>query len=219
MVKDDYGNRILSCKDSRIMISTHTDTVHFTEGKQSVQVHNGIARTARSNCLGADDTAGIYAALRMIDLGVKATFVFHRDEEIGGLGSKWLARKYPEWLQEFDVCLALDRRGTSDIVTHQLFSRCASDLFAFSLTDQLDLGHQLTEGTYTDSVNYAHLIPECSNISVGYQNEHTPEEYLDIAYLEEFIERLVKVDWDELIVARNPNGRKETEGLTFSQWV
>jgi hypothetical protein len=210
MRKDAYGNRILYCKDSRVMISTHTDTVHRTGGKQSIRVHNGILRTARSNCLGADDTAGIYAALRMIDAGVKATFVFHRDEEIGGLGSKWLARTYPGWLQEFDVCLALDRRGTSDIITHQLFSRSASDLFAWSLADQLDLGHQPAEGLYTDSVNYTHLIPECSNISVGYQDEHTPGEYLDIEYLEELIERLARVDWDELIIARKPNGREES---------
>ena len=68
---DQYGNRILLDPDARVMISCHTDSVHRMDGRQRAAVgNNGVVSLARgeilSNCLGADDAAGVYAALRMI---------------------------------------------------------------------------------------------------------------------------------------------------------
>jgi len=203
---DRYGNRILNRQGSKVMIACHTDTVHRFSGRQRVIVKNGTAQLPAktvSNCLGADDTAGIYAALCMIEAGVQATFVFHRAEEIGGRGSMWLAENYPEWLRTFDVCLSLDRRGTADIITSQLGQRTASDLFAASLSDSLGMDHKPVPGIFTDSVNYSHLIPECSNLSVGYEREHSALESLDVEYLERVIERLIAVDWQSLVVSRS----------------
>src|ERR1700685_3135681 len=111
---DRYGNRILLSPGSRTIISCHTDSVHTVSGKQSIKASSrGIVslsgRERISNCLGADDAAGVYAAIRMIEAGVNATYIFHRDEECGGWGSQWLADYYGSWLSTFDVCLALDR--------------------------------------------------------------------------------------------------------------
>lgn len=205
MYQDQFGNRILRTDggQGKVMIACHTDTVHHWAGRQKIQVVGGIASLpahTSSNCLGADDTAGVYAALRMIQAGVKATFIFHRQEEIGGCGSQWLADRYPEWLKQFDICLSLDRRGTQDIITHQFGTRTASDLFAWELADALDMLHKPAIGIFTDSANYAHLIPECSNVSVGYRWEHTKAETLNLGYLEALIERLCKVDWQALAV-------------------
>lgn len=208
MYEDHFGNRILRTDggSGKVMIACHTDTVHKWMGRQKVEVVDGIARLPGktiSNCLGADDTAGVYAALRMIEAGVRATFIFHRAEEIGGQGSQWLADKYPEWIETFDICLSLDRWGTTDIITHQFGSRTASDIFAWDLADALGMEHAPAEGVFTDSANYAHLIPECSNVSIGYRNEHTQLEELDLAYLEEVITRLCGVDWASLTIARD----------------
>lgn len=205
---DEFGNRILPREGARVMIACHTDTVHRVGGKQRVTVQGGVAQLAAlstSNCLGADDTAGVYAALRMIEADVKATFVFHRAEEIGGHGSEWLARWYPQWIEKFDICLSLDRRGTEDIITSQFGGFTASDEFAWSLSDALDMGHRPTAGVFTDSASYANLIPECSNLSIGYAGEHTAKEALDLGYLERVIERLIEVDWESLEVARDPD--------------
>lgn len=196
------------CPGAKVMISTHTDTVHVAPGMQRVSVIKGIVQLHEkeliSNCLGADDTAGIYAALRMIDAGVKATFIFHRDEEIGGKGSTWLAKTHPEWLESFDICLALDRRGTGEIITSQWGGTCASGEFAASLGDALRMGHRAAAGIFTDSANYTGLIPECSNLSIGYQHEHTWNESLNLDYLDAVIERLIMVDWGKLDVVRDP---------------
>lgn len=207
MFADAYGNRILMCKESKTIISTHTDTVHILPGSQSPHVKKGIISLSKldllrkSNCLGADDSAGIYAALRMIDAGVKTTFIFHRDEEIGGRGSSWLAKNYADWLRTFDHCIALDRRGTQDVITRQAWSRCCSNDFATALCDALSMGHKPSdEGIFTDSANYIGIIPECTNISVGYYNEHTANETLDTRYLEALIEKLISIDYSILPV-------------------
>lgn len=203
MTADAYGNRIHVCPGAKTMISVHTDTVHRQAGMQRLKwVYNTITLhpfEKVSTCLGADDTAGIYAALRMIDAGVKATFVFHRGEEIGGKGSTWLAKNHREWVGTFNHCVALDRRGTQDIITHQGFGRCCSDEFAKELASALDMDHAPSEhGIFTDSANYVGIIPECTNVSAGYQHEHTIQESLDTAYLEKLIDALIAVKWDSL---------------------
>ena len=205
---DHYGNRIIQHDSARVLIACHTDTVHRVQGMQVIsRTGNTLALdkgkvNLLSNCLGADDTAGVYAAIRMIQTGVKATYVFHRDEETGGRGSNWLADTYPEWFKRFDVCLSLDRRGTSDIITSQFGGRTASDVFAWSLAEELGMNHKPCAGIFTDSANYAHIVPECSNLSVGYQSEHTSAESLNEEYLENVIEALVKVRWEELEIER-----------------
>ena len=206
---DAYGNRILLSPDSKVLISCHTDSVHTAQGKQKLRISSkGIVslgkRERLSNCLGADDAAGIYAALRMIEVGVNATFIFHRDEECGGWGSQWLARYYADWLSTFDICLALDRRDTQDVIVTQSWDKCASDEFALELAAQLGMGHKPADGIFTDSANYTDLIPECSNLSIGYRHEHTTRETLDLNYLESIIRRLISIDWGTIPVVRLP---------------
>lgn len=206
---DDYGNRLVLTPGSRVMISCHTDSVHRVSGKQRLRVsRHGLVSLSHketlSNCLGADDCAGIYAAIRMIEAGVRVSYVFHRDEESGGNGSAWLARYYPDWLAQFDVCLALDRRGTQDVIVSQSCGKCASDEFALGLASQLAMGHSASGGLFTDSARYVDLIPECSNLSIGYQFEHSRREVLDLEYLDRVTDRLIAVDWAKVPVVRKP---------------
>lgn len=211
MEKDGYGNRWLLHPTSRTLISCHTDTVHINDGRQAVYIQPktriaSLHATERaSNCLGADDTAGIFAALAMIRAGVPVSYVFHRDEETGGKGSRWAAANLPDRLKRFDRCIALDRRGTGDVITHQAWERCCSDTFAQALASALGGEYQpCPNGIFTDSANYTHLIPECTNLSVGYQHEHTKFEALDTIHLANLIARLKKLDWENLPTVRKP---------------
>jgi len=216
MYADKFGNRILPHPSSRLLISCHTDTVHWDEGRQKLAVAGPIIvlpTDSKSNCLGADCTAGVYTTLRMIEAGIPATYIFHRAEEIGGLGSEWLASHYAGWLAGFDICLALDRRGTSDIITSQWGGPTASQEFASSLSEALGMNHAPARGTFTDSANYAHLIPECSNLSIGYQREHSCLESLDTDYLERVTTALCNVPWGDIVVARDPFAELEPEPL------
>jgi len=53
-------------------------------------------------------------------------------------------------------------------------------------------------GIYTDTAEYTHLIGECSNISIGYKDEHNSKETLDITYLEALRDRMVSIEWHKI---------------------
>lgn len=59
-------------------------------------------------------------------------------------------------------------------------------------------------GLYTDNGEYVDDIPEVTNISVGYQKHHTHEEQQDIVYAQLLLKAVLKVDWANLPVVRDP---------------
>ena len=160
--------------------------------------------------LGADDKLGIYTMCKMIALGVEGFYVFHVGEEHGCLGSKFLADTHPETFRGYDHCVAFDRMNYGDIITHQSGGRCCSDEFADALAKQMNVSlppmQQMKgnpNGSFTDSNSYIELIPECTNVSVGYSRQHSSNENFDLIWLEQhFIPALLKVKWSELPVVR-----------------
>ncbi len=200
---------------SKTLFSSHTDTV---DGKDCahylLEDDKGSGRlfTDGKTILGADDGAGVWLMLRMIGAGVPGTYVFNRGEECGGIGSSALARDYADWLQQFDKAVAFDRARDHSVITHQGGSRCCSDDFAEALADKLS---QLCDdeylfapddsGIYTDTAEWTHLIPECTNLSVGYEMQHSTSESLDMRFLAKLAEIVVSIDWDALPVSRDPS--------------
>lgn len=204
---DQHGNYILRVGDNpTIAYTAHTDTVHATEGTQSLKVKDNIVTTKQSNCLGADCTTGLWLILGMIEKGVEGVYVAHAAEEIGGIGSQNLVKDRPEWLESIKVCLSFDRYGTNSIITHQSGIRTASDEFAKSLAKALKMKQLKADstGTYTDSLEYIGIVAECTNISVGYHNQHTKQESQDLEYAEMLLERLCNARWDTLSINREP---------------
>ncbi len=206
---DGFGNlykRIPGDGDS-ILWSVHIDTVHMTGGRQAIQKRKGIislSSRGKSNCLGADDGAGIWLAREMILAGKPGLYIFHRAEEIGGLGSDYIATHHQKLLDGIQIAIALDRKGYNDVITHQ-GSRGCSDTFAESLCDALDMNYRPDDtGLFTDTANYFDLIPECTNISVGYFGQHSKSETLDSEFLIALRHKLIALDTSTLIVERKP---------------
>jgi hypothetical protein len=203
--QDKAGNLYKRIGDSPVLWSCHTDTVHKGGGHQNVRLIDGIATTAdaSSNCLGADDTAGCWLMSEMIRAQRPGLYVFHRGEEIGGIGSTYIATRFTNLLEQSPIAIAFDRRGTDSIITHQMGWRCCSDAFAYSLGNALGMGHTRDPGgTFTDTANYTELIAECTNLSVGYRNEHSRSESLDTTYLIRLRDALLQLDGRDLIVER-----------------
>jgi hypothetical protein len=166
-----------------------------------------VIKSSGTTVLGADDGAGVWLMLCMIASGVPGTYMFHRGEECGGIGSRGIAREYGSMLAEYKYAVAFDRKGTTDVITHQAMGRCCSDKFAQALCDLLDMGHMPDPtGIFTDTANYVNEIPECSNISIGYEGAHSYSESLDLTYLYALAERMIEVfaDAPELPVVRDP---------------
>lgn len=206
---DGIGNLHIDMREhggNRTLFIAHVDTMHRVDGDNDFTLKDGVY-AAKGDVLGADDGAGV-AILSVLMQSIPAYYIFCRGEERGGVGSRYLAKEYPEVLSQFDRAIAFDRRGFSDVITHQFCGRCCSDGFAEALSDQLNdqglLYMPCDTGVFTDTANFVDLIPECTNISCGYDYEHSDREHLDGGYLQDLCNAALKVDWDALPVTRRP---------------
>jgi len=206
-----YDSRIIPATGeiSRTLFVAHTDSVHPEAGRQKVVIDKDkIVHVDGGECLGADDGAGALVLLSLIEAKVPAYYIFTRCEERGGVGAKHLADTYPDLLAQFDRAIAFDRRGTSSVITHQGWGRCCSDTFADALSEALCTDELMyipdDTGVYTDTAEFVGLIPECTNISVGYVNEHTKNETQDLAHLQALINHVITMDWEALPTERDP---------------
>ena len=221
---DEFGNytRIIYEPVARgfvqptICFTAHYDTVHRNPGMQQVVVTGDIVTVAQSDCLGADCTTGVWLILGMIASGVPGVYVVHAEEESGCKGSRSLVRDNPSWLQYVKAVISFDRRGQESIITHQMGVRTASDAFAVSLSDALGMPTLRPDptGSYTDSNEYIDVVPECTNLSVGYLNQHTSAELQDLFFARQLLDKLCDADWSKLVIEREP-GSGDFEYGTF----
>jgi hypothetical protein len=204
-------------KKSRVLFSAHADTAHRAQhlsGDGSAQsialTDDARIITAGGLCLGADNASGCYILARLMEARTVADFVIHTGEERGGIGSAALATSDigSAFLAQHDYAIAFDRRGTADVITHQACGRCASDAFALTLSEELSGGALYyapdDTGVFTDTANFTGLIPECTNVSVGYYNEHTAREWQDVEHLVALADKVLGVAWAALPVVRDP---------------
>lgn len=219
---DKYGNRYKRIGNAPIMYSAHTDTVHKKGGMQRIGIKGMefvVPSKSDSNCLGADNTAGVWMLREMILAKKPGLYVFHRGEECGGLGSRWLSKNRPDLTKHIKAAIAFDRRGTSSIITHQIGGRCCSDDFGLSLADELKMGHKLDSGgSFTDTASYIDVIPECTNVSVGFYSEHSSRESLDMAYLDKLRTAMLGMNWEKLVIKRVA-GTWEPKYKYYSGWT
>lgn len=216
---DSFGNHMLRLgddgnimtieeskkKQTTILFSAHTDTVHWVSGKQKIYKDEEKCEyftKAKSGCLGADDAAGIWLLLELIKNKTPGLYIFHRGEECGGLGSSFISETTPDLIEGIKYAIAFDRRGKTDIINNQSCGKCASEEFVTSFAKLLNMGHSKARGSFTDTANYAGIIPECTNVSVGYEHEHSVRETLHYAYLQLLADKLLKINWSKLVCKR-----------------
>lgn len=223
---DGAGNIIVRVGERfEVAWTAHTDTVHPVAGYQKLArgANNSIVRApdrqrlthGKKQCLGADDAAGIWLMREMILAGKPGLYIFQRAEELGGIGSNYIVHKTPQILDGIRAVVSLDRGGHADIITHQMGARCASDAFASSIADQIPGFRASSEGIFSDSANYTDLIGECSNLSVGYSNAHSPNESLDVAHLYSLRAMLLSLEPGALKYDRAPGETDSFYGLPY----
>ena len=122
----------------------------------------------------------------------------------------------PELLDGIKYAIALDRKGTRDVITHQGMMRCCSNEFASSLVDAIGMKYKPDDtGSFTDTDNYTDLVGECTNLSVGYEHAHTSKETLDAGFLMRLRQRLVALDYSKLTEKRK---KGEEDPDYHNQW-
>jgi hypothetical protein len=209
------------CTDatSKSLFVAHLDTVHHIDEPNPLLFDMELEWMWKEDgtALGADDGAGVWLLYNMIQAGIPGSYLFTKGEERGGIGAKAVARHYPLWLSGFDRAVTFDRKGTTSIITHQMAcGRCCSKEFALALGESLTIGVAESDytaeciyvpddgGVYTDTAEFTTMIPECTNVSAGYRNEHGGSETLDVGYLRGLLSACLKTKWEELPVKRDP---------------
>jgi len=206
--KDAHGNYYRQIGDSRTIFASHLDTVSREHVKVTHVFEGDMIKTDGTTTLGADDKAGVTIMLWMMKNNVPGMYYFFIGEEVGCIGSGNAAKSVSDFKGKYDRIISFDRRGTESVITHQSWSRCCSSEFGDALAAELGksgLPYKKDDGgVYTDSAEFVDIIPECTNISVGYYKEHTTSESQDIKHLQRLAEACLKVEWESLPTKRDP---------------
>lgn len=138
-------------------------------------------RDRRFEGLGADDKNGIFVALECLKEFDILKCAFFVGEEIGCVGSESCDISF------FDDCrfvLQCDRRGGSDLITEISDELCSGEFL--SDTDYALWGYSTTCGLMTDvdTLKRLGLGVSCVNISCGYYEPHTDNEFTVLSELE-----------------------------------
>ena len=173
--------------DIPIALVAHMDTVFKTPPKD-------IFYDMRKNVLwspdglGADDRAGVFAILQILKSGLKPHIVFTTDEEVGGYGAMMLAEIYPNSpFKDLRYMIELDRRGSNDCV----FYECDNEDFTKYIES---FGFIEAWGTFSDICELSPVWKVAStNLSIGYQNEHSVSETLRVNAMLATIEKVKKM--------------------------
>jgi hypothetical protein len=179
-VKGDADNWIIgkpTHNPSRICLVSHIDTLR-TPGKavrlQMVQEYmvnlNGV--------LGADDRAGVFGICQVILHSEKKPYViFTNYEESGGKGVKKLcnANAFGDYADDVDLFIELDRQDKDQYVYYSL--DCPKSVRQFAEK----YGYNENVGTYSDVADLTdtYMIPHL-NLSIGYYNQHSKAEFLNV---------------------------------------
>lgn len=209
VTQDEFGNYFMKIgTNSKSIFACHLDTVSSKRVKVKHIYDGKFIKTDGRSILGADDKAGLTVLLYMIHNKVPGLYYFFIGEEVGCVGSKKASKKV-EFFKNYNKIVSFDRRDTHSVITYQSSERCCSDIFADALAKQLNnFGMNMRKddtGVYTDSAEFTSVIPECTNISVGYYSEHTYTERQDIEHLKRLCESVVQVDWESLPSRRDPS--------------
>lgn len=160
-----------------IALVAHMDTVFERYGDDGNEVYYDVKKGVMWNPFGAgfDDKAGIFAILKIIEDGYRPHIIFTCFEEMGSLGAKAVVKNNPNVIfRDLKYIIELDRANSMDCVFYDNFNQD----FIYYVES---FGFKKAEGTSSD-VKW--ICPEWGisgvNLSIGYENQHTASETLDV---------------------------------------
>jgi hypothetical protein len=217
LLKSKYNNLIISkdyivaIGDIPIALVAHMDTV-FKSPVSDLYYDQRKGVLWSPEGLGADDRAGIFAIIKILQEGLRPSIILTTGEEEGGVGAYALTTAHPDCpIPGLKYMIELDRRGSNDCVFY--------DCYCPEFVDYIEnFGFCERWGSFTD---ISFLMPEWEivgvNLSVGYENEHTHTEILNIGPLFDTIQKVKKMlreknipdfKYDELTIPNSAWWRK-----------
>lgn len=199
--------------DLPICLCAHMDTV-FPKPPKTFYYDQKKSVLWSPEGVGADDRAGNYAIIELLERGYRPSIILTDLEEEGGIGADALTKKYPDCpFADCRALIQLDRQGNNDAVYYD----CNNADFEEKITSY---GFKTNWGTFTDiSIFGPQWRIAAVNLSVGYYNEHNYIETLNMIELHQTIDRVGNIlkdceDW--LAYAYIPY--KYPANTNFSDW-
>ena len=189
---DEHGNIFIGFNENTAglpILVAHTDNVLEADKEPVFDLGCRYIRGVK-NGIGFDDKAGIMAIITLWQYFKEQKFriIFPANEEVGGVGSE---RMDDEWFLDAKWILELDRKGDKDFIQVSGGERLCSASFAQKF---IEMGFKKADGVFTDvnvfkpRANWVNM----ANLSIGYYNPHTDEEYLDTVAFENIINKVAK---------------------------
>lgn len=198
---DQHGNLYGTHPDStsRVVLSAHLDMVKTGNDLQYVINSNGLLfgvdKDYKPTSLGADDKNGLWCIIQASKHPSKPNIVLFEEEEKGRLGS---LDGNIDWFDDKDCCIVIDRKGEKEIIVSGMRGEYTSLLGPIFKMVNPDWDFQTGISCDADSIKeYIDVI----NISCGYYNAHTKDEYTDLNELEETLQAVwnfLDRDWSGL---------------------
>ena len=180
---EQYGERFLYIEGSRknkVVLVAHTDTVFTdTTDKHELLINNNIISNKYNDLgcgIGADDRAGCAILWLLRNSGHSILIV--DGEEMGCIGSSWLMDNNKDIANKINshmFMIGFDRRGSNDYKCYDVGNK----KFRKYIENNY-IGYK-----EPDRYSYSDIAVLCDkicgvNLSVGYYNEHTANEYIKI---------------------------------------
>lgn len=196
VIPNVYGKENTECTSDYIfakgtipvMLICHLDTVH-TEVPSQIYFDESKGVMWSPQGIGGDDRCGVYSIFYIINYlkDNKPYVLFTTDEECGGLGAKVAVNKIKDKVKNVKFLIELDRKSHKDSV----FYGCSNDEFEEFING---FGFTTAHGSYSD---ISTLAPQwgkaCVNLSCGYYNAHTKQEYVNVDHMFDTIEKVIKI--------------------------
>jgi len=144
--------------------------------------------------LGGDDKCGISVALQVAkeNISMPMKILFTTGEETGCIGIKHFCKTNSNWFKNVKYSLTVDRRYGDNLITYACGKWNCSLEFASEITKQGILSGIMVKneiGTVADTIHIRDHVKECVNMSAGYYNPHSCDEYI------QFDEMIQIKDW------------------------
>jgi hypothetical protein len=149
----------------------------ITETKEGKLIGNG------GRVLGGDDKAGIFIALEVARLNRKQPMkiLFTVSEEVGCVGIRHFIKNNLEWFDDVAYSITIDRRSGDNLLWSQCGTRSCSDMFAGRMAlagTSVGIPIKIQDGSVADVVEIRDIVDEAVNVSAGYYEPHSEEEYV-----------------------------------------
>jgi putative aminopeptidase FrvX len=166
-----------------VLLVAHLDTIYNSPENIYYDSQKNIAWSPDG--IGGDDKCGVFIIHKIISDNFKPHILFCHDEEIGTIGAKE-AIKYLN-KPKINYMIGLDRRGNNQAV----FYNCGNKNFQNFI---LSYGFELKYGTYSDiSILAPHWDISAVNLSVGFYNEHTQHEYINLNHMNNTLRKVKSI--------------------------